>query len=164
MEEFTFDFATPGEGLIAGPSGALEVASLCPSKAADANLVVIVCHPHPLQGGTWTNKVVTTVCRYLNRLNLACVRFNFRGVGQSSGTYDEGVGESCDLISVIEWVTASYPHVRVALVGFSFGAFVAYRVAGQQVLAHLVLIAPPVPRYGFFDTSPTPLSFDHFPR
>ena len=84
--------------------------------------LAVVAHPHPLYGGTMDNKVVQTLSRAFVQSGWNCLRFNFRGVGQSDGVYDEGVGEAQDLLSLVQQVAPSGP---LALAGFSFGAFVA---------------------------------------
>ena len=89
--------------LLRRAAGAIEIAVAVPAEGA-RNGVAIICHPHPLQGGTMFNKVVTTLDRALGELGLTTVRFNFRGVGQSEGVHDEGRGEADDLVTVAEWV------------------------------------------------------------
>ena len=93
--------ATETTFLLPGPAGDLEIAA-APQDGARAT--AIICHPHPLHGGTMTNKVVTTIARAFHELGLRTVRFNFRGVGKSAGKYAEGIGESDDLRAVITWV------------------------------------------------------------
>ena len=89
----------------------------------------IVCHPHPLYGGTMHNKVVFKVAQALQVLGMPALRFNFRGVGRSNGTYDEGRGEMDDVRYALEFLSHRYPGLPVILAGFSFGAYVALRVA-----------------------------------
>jgi alpha/beta superfamily hydrolase len=134
--------------LLDGPTGALEVATAMPADSALAGTAVI-CHPHSLQGGTMTNKVVTTLERALRELGLATVRFNFRGVGQSGGVFDDGVGETEDLAAVVAWVRRVHPHDALWLAGFSFGSFVALRAARRLGAAQLIQVAPPVGRWQF---------------
>lgn len=137
--------AIPGERVaIPGPAGALE--ALVEEAEASLPAVAVVCHPHPLHGGTMTNKVVHTVARALNRLGVTTVRFNFRGVGESAGAYAEGVGERDDAIAVAEWARAHKPGARLVLAGFSFGAAVSISVASRVDAAALVSVAPPVNR------------------
>src|SRR5450432_3879224 len=83
-----------------GPAGALEVCVDLPEPADARSGLAIMCHPHPLEGGTMHNKVVTMVARSLRELGLATIRFNFRGVGASEGVYDNGRGETLDLLAV----------------------------------------------------------------
>ncbi len=89
----------------------------------------LVCHPHPLYGGTMHNKVVFKVAQALQMLGMLALRFNFRGVGRSTGTYDEGRGEMDDVRYALEFLSRRYPGLPVILAGFSFGAYVALQVA-----------------------------------
>ncbi len=132
---------------IDGPAGTLEI-DVVESQDATAPFAVI-CHPHPLHGGTMDNKVVTTVARALQSCGMPTIRFNFRGVGASTGAYDEGRGETDDALSVAAWGEAHWPGRALVLAGFSFGAFVAMRAAQRRTLARLITIAPPVDRFAF---------------
>ena len=114
-----------------GPAGALEVASDVPAAAAARAGTVVICHPNPVQGGTMTNKVVTTLERALRELGLATMRFNFRGVGASQGTFDDGAGETDDALAVARWVQAVRARDQLWMAGFSFGSYVATRIAGM---------------------------------
>jgi uncharacterized protein len=134
--------------LLPGPAGAIEVAVDVPESGARDG-VAIICHPHPLQGGTMFNKVVTTLDRGLGELGLSTVRFNFRGVGKSEGVHDEGRGEADDLIALAEWVRATRPGAALWLAGFSFGSYVVLRVASRLAPAEVILVAPPVGRWDF---------------
>ncbi|TCV92347.1 hypothetical protein EC912_10753 [Luteibacter rhizovicinus] len=134
---------------LAGPAGKLEtITDVAPRECARAG-VAVVCHPHPLQGGTMHNKVVTMVERALRESGLDTVRFNFRGVGESAGEYDEGRGESEDLAAVVEWVRRTRPNDKLWLAGFSFGSYVAFRNAVRLHADALVTIAPPAGRWDF---------------
>jgi len=113
---------------VPGPAGDLEAIAHEPEGSAQP-LYAIVCHPHPLYGGTMDNKVVYTVARALQTSGIATLRFNFRGVGASRGTYDEGAGETRDAAALADFGAARWPHRRLVLAGFSFGAFVALRLA-----------------------------------
>jgi len=134
--------------LLPGPAGAIEIACSLPEDSA-RNGVAIICHPHPLQGGTMFNKVVTTLDRGLSEIGLATVRFNFRGVGKTEGTHDEGRGEAEDLVAVAEWVRRERPSAALWLAGFSFGAYVTLRAASRLAPAQVILVAPPVGRWDF---------------
>ena len=134
--------------LLPGPAGAIEIACGVPESDA-RNGVAIVCHPHPLQGGTMFNKVVTTLDKGLVELGLSTVRFNFRGVGRSEGEYDEGRGESDDLVAIAEWVRHEKPDAALWLAGFSFGSYVVLRALSRLSPAQVILIAPPVGRWDF---------------
>jgi alpha/beta superfamily hydrolase len=130
-------------GEIDGPAGPLSVAVDTTTDVPSRGLAV-VCHPHPLQGGTMDNKVVTTIARALTQRGWRTVRFNYRGVGQSGGAWDEGRGEVDDALAVI----AAHRAAGEALVlgGFSFGGYVAASAATKlpegQPAQRLVLVAP----------------------
>jgi len=135
---------------IEGPAGTLEAlwdAAGGPDAARTLGTVVIA-HPHPLFGGTMDNKVVQTVARAFVQSGWNALRFNFRGVGNSQGRYDEGRGELDDMLAVVQAQAASGP---LALAGFSFGAFVAGSAAAQlhaqRHLAHLVLVGAAAGRF-----------------
>jgi alpha/beta superfamily hydrolase len=132
-----------------GPVGPLEVATNVPSADAARVGVAIICHPHPLQGGTMHNKVVTTLERSLRELGLATVVFNFRGTGASQGTFDNGVGETDDLLAVANWAQHVRPHDALWLAGFSFGSYVAARAAPQLPVRQMISVAPPIGRWDF---------------
>lgn len=125
-----------------GPAGSLECALDAPAGATVG--LAVVCHPHPLHGGTMDNKVVQTLARALLALGWTVVRFNFRGVGRSAGVWDEGRGEVDDALAVIaQHRGAGQP---LLLAGFSFGAYVAAEVASRLPEAEralrLVLVGP----------------------
>jgi alpha/beta superfamily hydrolase len=131
---------------IAGQAGKLEAISTAVGSDS-RHALVIICHPHPLFGGTMQNKVVTTLARTFDELGLMTMRFNFRGVGQSEGTYDEGRGESQDLLAVIQSAKQHYPDVALWLAGFSFGAYIAAKVATEIEVQQLVTVAPAVEHF-----------------
>jgi alpha/beta superfamily hydrolase len=131
---------------IAGPAGPLE-ALLEEPESANADAFAIVCHPHPLHQGTMNNKVVHTVVRAVNLIDRPAVRFNFRGVGKSAGRYDNGDGETEDLLAVIDWGMQRWPRAQLWLAGFSFGSHVALRAAQVVEPDRLILVAPPVTRF-----------------
>jgi alpha/beta superfamily hydrolase len=112
---------------VAGPAGAIECAIDSPPGTAHG--IAVVCHPHPVHGGTLDNKVVITLARSFLQLGYRVVRFNFRGVGASEGAWDEGQGEVDDAVAVI----AQYrdPAQPFMLAGFSFGAYVASQAAAR---------------------------------
>lgn len=141
--------AERSEFLLMGPAGALECAVDLPNPAEERPATIVLCHPHPQHGGTMHNKVVTILERSMRELGLRTVRFNFRGVGASEGTFDEGYGETDDLFAVIEWVRRTRPDDELWLGGFSFGSYVATRAALNLQLGQLISIAPPVDRYEF---------------
>ena len=141
----TIELALPG------PAGQIEVA-VGIADAADARAgVAIICHPHPLLGGggSMRNKVVTVLERSVRELGLDTVRFNFRGVGSSSGSYDEGNGETEDLLALASWVQRDRPADALWLAGFSFGSYVAARAAPRLPVRQMISVAPPVSRWDF---------------
>jgi alpha/beta superfamily hydrolase len=139
------------ELLLPGPVGLIETAVGVPEPADARAGLAIICHPHPLLGGggTMRNKVVTMLERALRELGLTTVRFNFRGVGASQGSYDDGNGETDDLIAVAHWAHHAHPHDALWLAGFSFGSYVAARAAPQLPVRQMISVAPPVNRWDF---------------
>ena len=135
--------------LIQGPVGDIELIAAPQDVSRDnlKNATVIICHPHPLFGGTMSNKVVTTLARVFRDIGLRSVRFNFRGVGKTAGTHDEGRGELDDLLAIVEWIKQQFPDGKIWLAGFSFGAYVATKGAMQVSPEQLVTIAPQVSRF-----------------
>ena len=112
--------------------------------------VAVICHPHPLGGGTLHNKVVFRTARGLENANVATLRFNFRGAGASAGRHDEGEGEQNDVVAAIDWVVRYHPGRKLIVGGFSFGAWVASRVACEMPnVDALFLIGTPVNKYDF---------------
>ncbi len=131
---------------VEGAAGPLETLIAVPAVAPRG--IALVCHPHPLQGGTLDNKVVQTLAKAFFALGYIAARFNFRGVGQSAGAFDEGRGETDDALAVLRQVQARFGNgLPVALAGFSFGSFVQTRVAGQVDAEGLVLVGPAVNRF-----------------
>jgi uncharacterized protein len=133
---------------IAGPAGALEAVADTPA-GFDGARSAVVCHPHPLYGGTMDNKVVTITARALQEAGIATVRFNFRGTGASEGSFDDGRGETEDALAVADWAARRWPGSRQSVAGFSFGAFVAFQLASRRPVERLITIAPPVRRFDF---------------
>ena len=112
--------------------------------------VAVVCHPHPLGGGTLHNKVVFRAARGLEAANVATLRFNFRGAGGSAGRHDQGEGEQDDFTAALNWITKKHPGKTVFAGGFSFGSWVSSRVACETpVVDALFLIGTPVNKYDF---------------
>jgi alpha/beta superfamily hydrolase len=107
--------------MLAGPAGALE-AILEEPEDSPARSLALVCHPHPLFGGTMHNKVVYRLARGLRRSGAAVLRFNFRGVGRSQGEHAHGVGEADDARVALDWLRARFPGIPYVLAGFSFGS------------------------------------------
>ena len=135
--------------ILRGPSGKLECAADVPDPQDERSATMVLCHPHPLHGGTMHNKVVTIMERAMRELGLRTVRFNFRGAGESEGEHDEGYGETDDLFAVTEWVRRTRPDDDLWLGGFSFGSYIALRAAQNLQLGQMITIAPPVDRYEF---------------
>ena len=128
--------------LMAGPVGKLEVMTTSPENI-EKSITGIICHPHPLHGGTMHNKVVTTIAKAFDQLGLKTVRFNFRGVGKSEGKYNNAIGETDDLKTIIKWVRYSHSNDEIWLAGFSFGAYIAAKVTNaDRTIARLITIAP----------------------
>lgn len=137
---------------ITGSAGRIEAALDLPEAGTVPQPVLaIVCHPLPTEGGSMHNKVVTMAARALRESGITTLRFNFRGVGQSEGRFDDGRGELDDLRAVAAWGRAEHPDKALWLVGFSFGAWVSLRAAGELGATALISIAPPVGRSWSFD-------------
>ena len=119
--------------MLAGPVGDLETLVVEPKGAVTG--IAVICHPNPLQGGTNGNKVVQTAARTLSQLGYVCYLPNLRGVGESGGVHDHGVGEVDDVLAVIGHARAAHGNLPLALAGFSFGVAV-----GKYVIP-----TPPVP-------------------
>src|SRR5689334_19647405 len=132
-----------------GPVGAIEVVRNVPGPALRG--IALICHPHPLQGGTLDNKVVQTLAKTFFALGYAAVRFNFRGVGASEGTFDEGNGETDDALTALAYARSRLGERPVVLAGFSFGSFVQTRVAQRVHAERLVLVGPAVGRFAVSD-------------
>jgi len=126
--------------------------------------VAVVCHPHPLGGGSLHNKVVFRAARGLENANVATLRFNFRGVGTSAGKHDAGEGEQADVMAAIDWVMKMHPGKKLFVGGFSFGAWVASRVACELPYVDAIfLIGAPVNKYdlGYLKGCEKPILFLH---
>lgn len=133
---------------IDGPCGQLEALYL---DVPDARGVALICHPNPVQGGTMLNKVVSTLQRTARDAGYSTLRFNYRGVGQSTGAHDMGAGEVDDSEAAAHWLRKQHPQLPLVLMGFSFGGFVATSLAGRLEsqgleLQQLFMIAPAVMR------------------
>jgi uncharacterized protein len=137
----------PAGQVIAGPAGRLEAVIEEPTAGAGAPAIAaVICHPHPLFGGTLQNKVVHTLAKTLRAGGAATLRFNFRGVGASEGTHDNGIGETLDALAAVTWVRARWPGAQLVLAGFSFGGAVAIRAAAAVAPSWLITVAPAVDR------------------
>lgn len=130
--------------LLAGPAGRLEALLEEPESGGQIERVVVICHPHPQFGGTMHNKVVYRMARAARTMGAAVLRFNYRGVGRSSGVYDGGRGEQDDLRAAIRYMRDRYPGKAVLIGGFSFGARVALKVGcGEAGVDRVVSIGTP---------------------
>ena len=130
---------------IAGSAGALETDLNDPGEPRRG--IALIAHPNPVQGGTKDNKVVTTLAKTLFGLGYVVVRPNFRGVGASAGAFDEGKGETEDLLAVARYAADRFGELPLLLAGFSFGAFVQTLVAQTLPAQQLVLVGPAVNRF-----------------
>jgi hypothetical protein len=132
---------------LAGPAGRLETLLWSAPTAAGGDkpaLAAVVCHPHPLFGGTMHNKVVYQAAKTIHSFGLPVARFNFRGVGLSEGVHDKGMGEERDVLTVMDFMEAEYPGVPLLVAGFSFGSWVGLRAgcADSRVIELLGLGLP----------------------
>jgi len=135
--------------VIAGPAGALEAVVEDPAPGSAPRAFLVVCHPHPLHGGTMGNKVVTTLARTAHAQGIPSLRFNFRGVGASEGAFDEGRGEIQDALAAVAFGRQRWPDASLWLAGFSFGGVVALRASttrGVGTVEKLVTVAPALGR------------------
>jgi len=126
-----------------GPAGKLEALWEEPDGSR-TDLAGLVCHPHPLYGGTLHNKVVHHTSLALQERGLAVLRFNFRGAGKSQGKHDQGRGEADDIRAALDWLAAERPGAGIVLAGFSFGAWVGLRVGcGDERVSALIGVGLP---------------------
>jgi len=147
-----------------GPAGRLEAILWTPSAAARAPLAAVVCHPHPLFGGTMHNKVIYQTAKSLGALGIPVLRFNFRGAGLSAGVHDHGRGEQGDVRAALDFLASEFPGVPLLLGGFSFGAWVGLRVGCEdQRVSHLIGLGIPVDStdFSFLRQSNKPKLFVH---
>lgn len=136
-----------------GPVGDLQALL---HREPGADTLAVICHPHPLHGGAMQNKVVHTLQRAARDLGAHTLRFNFRGVGTSAGSYADGVGETEDCLAAIRWAMTELGARRLWLMGFSFGGYVAAAAATALDAwpERLLLVAPSVERMPFADLLP----------
>jgi alpha/beta superfamily hydrolase len=135
--------------------GPLEGILTVPNEV-ELNYLAILGHPHSLQGGSMNNKVITTMARAYKELGIPSMRFNFRGVGNSAGIFDAGIGESEDILLFMQLWQKQQPNTNFFLNGFSFGSYVAYRCAAQSKIKGLLTIAPPVHHFNYREFSGQP--------
>lgn len=137
-----------GNTFFEGPAGRIE--AILREPATPANRAAIVCHPHPLFGGTMHNKVVFRIARAFQEAGFAVLRFNFRGTGRSEGTHDDGRGEQDDLRAAIAFIEQTCPDAEIWLAGFSFGSMVMLRAACEDArVVALAAAGVPVSKYDF---------------
>ncbi|PCJ47904.1 MAG: alpha/beta hydrolase [Gammaproteobacteria bacterium] len=143
-----------GENLLQLEGGAGKIEAILHLPPGDVvetpvQAMMICCHPHPLHGGTMTNKIVHIVCKTFSKMGLPSLRFNFRSIGESEGSHDEGVGESDDLLILSQLMGDAWPDRDLWLAGFSFGSWVAAHSAFAAQAKQLLSIAPPVQHFDF---------------
>ena len=133
---------------IAGPAGPLE--ALLDEPEGEPRAVAVFGHPLPIEGGTMHTKALYQAAKAMPRIGVAALRFNFRGVGRSVGTFDAGPGEKEDFKAAIDYVSERFPDLPIWAAGMSFGSWIAMTVGAQDSRVSLLLgIAPPVDRYDF---------------
>jgi len=134
---------------ILGPVGNIEALYAQPEQPKP--YIAVICHPHPMHGGTMTNKVVTTLAKTLDTFGATTLRFNYRGVGTSDGQYDHAIGEYDDLIAMCDWLSQQHPGSQLILAGFSFGSFLVAKAAATCQPALLITVAPAIKRQAYGD-------------
>jgi alpha/beta superfamily hydrolase len=146
------------EVIFPGPDGRLE-GRYHPQKNRDAPIAIIL-HPHPLYGGTMNNKVVYNLHYAFHRIGFTCLRFNFRGVGRSQGSFDHGQGELSDAASALDWAQSISPEAKSCwIAGFSFGAWIGMQLLMRRPeIEGFISICPPANLYDFSFLAPCPSS------
>ncbi|MFQ5972131.1 MAG: alpha/beta hydrolase [Alphaproteobacteria bacterium] len=146
------------EIIINGPEGRLE-GRYYHAKTANSP-VALMLHPHPQHGGTMNNKVVYALYQIFQRRGFSALRFNFRGVGRSQGTFDRGEGELSDAASALDWMQGYNPNARSCwIAGFSFGAWIGMQLLMRRPeIAGFISISPPANMYDFTFLAPCPAS------
>ncbi len=152
-----------GNLFVPASHGKLE--AILKEPSGEVNGVALVCHPHPLGGGTMHNKVVFRAAAGLIDAGLITIRFNFRGVGNSTDEHDEGEGEKDDVLDVLDYLSENHPGQPITLAGFSFGSWVGGGVAvDDDRVIRLISIGTPVDKYkdfGFLENLTKPILFVH---
>jgi uncharacterized protein len=147
-----------------GPAGKLEAILWKPQGPSLPPMAGVICHPHPLFGGTMHNKVIYQTAKSLDALGLAVLRFNFRGAGMSEGTHDRGRGERADVRAALDFLANEFPGVPLVLAGFSFGCWVGLRVGSEDArVAELIGLGAPVNNtdFSYLDRCRKPKLFVH---
>jgi alpha/beta superfamily hydrolase len=133
---------------LAGPAGRLE--ALLDAGAEPPRAAVVFGHPHPEYGGTMHTRAVYQAAKGLGRIGCSVLRFNFRGVGTSQGTFDQGAGEMADFAAALDYLAGRYPGTPLWAAGFSFGSWIALETgAVDPRVSVLIAVAPPVKREGY---------------
>ena len=146
------------EIIIPGPEGRLEARY---QKGKDQRSpICLVLHPHPRQGGTMNNKIVYNIFHAFKNIGFATLRFNFRGVGKSQGSYDNGVGELTDAAAALDWLQNENPTAQNTwIAGFSFGSWLALQLLMRRPeIAGFIAVSPPANLYDFSFLAPCPAS------
>ena len=147
-----------------GPVGRLEAILWTPVRSDSPLLAAVICHPHPLFGGTMHNKVVYNAAKTMDALGIPVLRFNFRGAGLSAGEHDKGRGEQGDVQAAVDYLAAQFPGIPLLLAGFSFGSLVGLRVGCHDAhVSELIGIGIPVNSgdFSFLADCPKPKLFLH---
>jgi alpha/beta superfamily hydrolase len=147
-----------------GPAGRLEAILWTPASGAQPPLAALVCHPHPLYGGTMHNKVVYQAAKSLDALDLPVLRFNFRGAGLSAGKHDHGRGELDDVRTALDFLASEFPQVPLLIAGFSFGCWMGLTVGCADArVTQLIGLGTPVNStdFSFLRTCAKPKLFVH---
>ena len=144
------------------PAGLVRIEAQLREPERPIRGAVVLCHPHPVYGGTMDNRVVYRAAKAVSEAGFAALRFNFRGVGQSTGQFDEGNGEKDDVSSMIEWLCSRYPGLPLSLIGYSFGAWVGLQVGcADSRVSTVVGLGLPLDLYNFdfLTRSPKPARY-----
>ena len=147
-----------------GPAGRLEAILWTPVRSDSPLLAAVVCHPHPLFGGTMHNKVVYNAAKTMDALGIPVLRFNFRGAGLSGGAHDKGHGEQGDVQAAVDYLAAQFPGTPLLLAGFSFGSVVGLRVGCRDPrVSELIGLGIPLngSDFSFLADCPKPKLFVH---
>jgi alpha/beta superfamily hydrolase len=147
-----------------GPAGRLEAILWTPAHSVSFPLAAVVCHPHPLFGGTMHNKVVYNAAKTMDALGIPVLRFNFRGAGLSAGAHDQGRGERGDVQAALDFLAAQFPGIPLLLAGFSFGSAVGLAVGCRDArVQELIGLGIPVNKtdFSFLADCPKPKLFVH---
>jgi uncharacterized protein len=147
-----------------GPAGRLEAILWTTVQPGSPLLAAVICHPHPLFGGTMHNKVVYNAAKTMDSLGIPVLRFNFRGAGLSAGEHDKGRAEQGDVQAALDYLAAQFPGIPLLLAGFSFGSVVGLRVGCRDArVSELIGIGIPVngSDFSFLADCPKPKLFVH---